>query len=133
MSTIQRDPVAAAIIGAAIEVHRCLGPGLLEMAYKTCLTYELGQRHLKIATEVPVPVMFKGIQMDCGFRLDLLVDDGVIVEIKSVEHLLPVHSAQVLTYLKLTRARQALLINFNGPTLIEGLKSFLGNGVVRSQ
>ena len=129
MPNIQTDPVASAIIGAAIEVHRCLGPGLLEAAYKVCLTYALAQRGLRIATEVPVPVVFKGIQMECGFRLDLLVDDGVIVEVKSVEHLLPVHTAQVLTYLRLTGARQALLINFNGATLTEGLRSFLGSGV----
>ncbi len=132
MPNIQTDPVASAIIGAAIEVHRCLGPGLLEAAYKTCLTYELTQRSLRIETEVPVPVMFKGVQMECGFRLDLLVDRGVIVEVKSVEHLMPAHTAQVLTYLRLTGARQALLINFNSTTLTEGLRSFLGNGVPRS-
>ena len=132
MSNVQTDPVASAIIGAAIEVHRCLGPGLLEAAYKACLTYELAQRSLRIATEVPVPVMFKGVQMECGFRLDFLVDGGVIVEVKSVDHLMPVHTAQVLTYLRLTGARQALLINFNGTTLTEGLRSYLGTGVPRS-
>lgn len=132
MPSIQQDPAASAIIGAAIEVHRSLGPGLLEAAYKACLTYELAQRGLRIATEVPVPVMFKGVQMECGFRLDFLVDNTVIVEVKSVEHLLPVHTAQVLTYLRLTGARQALLINFNGTTLVEGLRSFLANGAPRS-
>ena len=131
MTILQRDPVASAIIGAAIEVHRCLGPGLVESVYQTCLTYELRQRGVEFEAEVSVPIMFKGIRMDGGFRLDLLVDrgvdGGVIVEVKSVENLLPIHTAQVLTYLRLAGARQVLLFNFNCTTLIEGLKSFLAH------
>ncbi len=130
---IHSDPVAHAIIGAAIEVHRALGPGLLEAAYKSCLAYELLQRGLRVEREVPVPMSFKEVRMECGFRLDLLVEDRVIVEAKSVEHLLPVHSAQVITYLRLTGAKQAFLINFNTVTLKEGLKSFLGGRELRSR
>ena len=133
MPSIQRDPVVSAIIGAAIEVHRCLGPGLVEGVYQVCLAHELRQRGIPLETQVALPVMFKGIRMECGFRLDLLVDGDVIVEVKSVETLIPIHTAQVLTYLRLTDARQALLFNFNGVTLIEGLKSFLGRRNVGSQ
>lgn len=133
MVSVQRDPVASAIIGAAIDVHRSLGPGLLEAAYKTCLAYELLQRGLRVEREVPVPLRFREIQMDCGFRLDFLIEGHVIIEAKSVERLLPVHTAQALTYLRLTGARQAFLINFNGVTLKEGLKSFLGGRELRSR
>lgn len=133
MVDVQRDPVASTVIAGAIDVHRWLGPGLLETAYQTCLAYELLQRGLRVEKEVPVPVMFKGIRMDCGFRLDLLIEGAVILEIKSVERLIPIHTAQVLTYLRLTRARQAFLMNFNAMTLKDGLKSFLGGGDVRSR
>lgn len=132
MLNFQRDPVASTTIAAAIEVHRCLGPGLMEGVYKTCLAHELRQRGLRVELEVAVPVMFKGLRMEGGFRLDLLVDGALIVEVKCVERLTPVHTAQVLTYLKLTGARQAFLMNFNGVTLKEGLKSFLGEGAVPS-
>ena len=127
MVSVQKDPVASTIIGAAIEVHRCLGPGLLEGVYQTCLAFELGQHGLEVEREFAVPAIYKGIRMECGFRLDFFVDRGVIVEVKSVDRLTSVHTAQVLTYLRLTRARQALLFNFNGVTLIEGMKSFLGD------
>ncbi len=133
MPTVQRDPVAASIIGAAIEVHRCLGPGLMESAYQMCLAYEFQQRGLRVEKEVAIPVMFKGVQMACGFRADFVVDGAVIVEIKCVERLTPLHTAQVLTYLRLTDARQAFLINFNGLTLKEGLKSFLRGGKLSTQ
>ena len=106
MLNFQHNRVASTIIGAAIEVHRCLGPGLMESVYQTCMAHELRQRGLQLETEVSVPVMFKGIRMERGFRLDLLVDADVIVEVKCVERLLPIHIAQVLTYLKLTGARQ---------------------------
>lgn len=132
MQSVELDPVAHSIIGAAIEVHRSLGPGLMESAYQMCLAYELMQRGLRLQKEVPVPVMFKGIRMECGFRLDFLVDEGVIVEVKSVERLMPIHTAQVLTYLRLTGARQAFLINFNAVTVKEGLKSFLGSRDLRA-
>jgi GxxExxY protein len=122
------DPVVDVIIGAAIEVHKLLGPGLLESTYRACLQYELFHRELQSVREAPVPVVYKGNRIDCGYRIDLLVDGDVIVEVKSVESLLPIHTAQVMTYLRLTGARRALLMNFNGITLKEGLRSFLGHG-----
>ena len=125
---VQVDPVADAIIGAAIDVHRALGPGLMESAYRTCLQYELFQRDIQSVREAPVPVVYKGQRIDCGYRADLIVDGDVLVEVKSVEALLPIHTAQVLTYLRLTGARRAFLMNFNGITLKEGLRSYLGNG-----
>jgi len=127
MPNVQRNPITSVVIAAAIEVHRCLGPGLMEGVYQTCLFHELRQRGVQVDREVRVPVVYKGAQMECGFRLDLLVAGSVIVEVKSVEQLAPLHTAQVLTYLRLMRARQALLINFNCVTLLEGLKSFLGD------
>ena len=130
MLKFQSDPVASTIIGAAIEVHRYLGPGLMESVYQTCMAHELRQRGLRLEAEVSVPVMFKGLRMERGFRLDFLVDGDVIVEVKCVERLLPLHTAQVLTYLRLTGARQLLLFNFNEVTLIDGLKSFLGPGTL---
>jgi GxxExxY protein len=129
MPAVQRNPTAEAVIGAAIDVHRCMGPGLMEHVYQTCMAHELVQRGLRVEVQVPVPVMFKGIQMACGFRMDLLVEEVVIVEVKCVERLLPIHTAQVLTYLRLTEAaRQVLLFNFNGLTLKEGLRSYLKDG-----
>ena len=125
MSILHRDPIGSSIIGAAIDVHRALGPGLLEVAYRTCLAYELLERGLRVESEVAVPLTFKGVKMNCGFRLDFLIEGAVIVEVKCVERLLPVHSAQVITYLRITGARQGFLINFHGVTLKEGLKSFL--------
>ena len=111
-------------------MHRCLGPGLMESVYQTCMAYELRLRGLQVETEVSLPVIFKGIRMERGFRLDLLVEGGVIVEVKCVERLLPIHTAQVLTYLKLTGARQVLLFNFNEATLKDGIRSFLGTGTL---
>lgn len=126
MTDVQRHPVTSVVLAAAIEVHRALGPGMLEAVYQACLFHELVQQGIHVESQVAIPVTYKGVQLDCGFRLDLLVAQAVIVEVKSVEHLLPVHSAQVLTYLRLTGAHQALLLNFNAPALRDGLKSFLG-------
>jgi GxxExxY protein len=109
------------IIGAAIEVHRSLGPGLLESAYQACLAHELGLRKLSFECERSLPVKYKGVQLDCGYRLDFLVEDKVVVELKAVESVLPVHEAQLLTYLKLTGCRVGLLINFNVPVLKDGI------------
>jgi GxxExxY protein len=109
-------------------VHRVLGPGLLESTYLKCLTYELVERGILFERQLPIPVVYKGTKLECGYRLDLLVDSGVIVEVKSVEKLLAIHTAQVLTYLRLTGARRALLLNFNGVTLKQGLRSYLGMG-----
>lgn len=113
------------IIGGAIEVHRALGPGLLESAYLRCLTKELRFRGLRVDSEVEVPIIYRGERIDCHYRLDLFVEGAIIVEVKSVEHLLPVHSAQVLTYLRLMQAPKALLLNFNVAVLKSGLKSFV--------
>ena len=109
------------IIGAAIEVHKQLGPGLLESAYEECLCHELHLRGIPFRRQVRVPVNYKGVQLDCGYRLDLLVDESVIVEIKCVEKLDSVHEAQLITYLRLTGKRVGLIINFNVAVLSRGL------------
>lgn len=110
------------IISAAIEVHRALGPGLLESAYEECLCRELNLRGIPFERQVPLPVEFKGVRLECGYRLDLLVDKRVVVEIKTVESLLPIHEAQLLTYLKLGGWKVGLLINFNVSVLKNGIR-----------
>ena len=110
------------IIGAAIEVHRTLGPGLLESAYEACLAFELGERGLHVARQVALPVVYKDVQIDCGYRVDLLVEDAVVVELKAVEKLRPIHEAQVLSYLKLSGRHVGLLINFNVTLLKDGIR-----------
>ena len=115
------------IIAAAIEIHRHLGPGLLESAYQECLCFELSQAGIRFQREVPLPVVYKGLKLDCCYRLDLLVEDAVIVEVKSNEGLLPVHSAQLLTYLKASDKEIGLLINFNVPVLKDGLKRLVNH------
>ena len=109
------------IIGAAIEVHRVLGPGLLESVYEECLCYELSLRGLRFNRQVPLPVVYKEIKLDCGFRMDVVVEDAVILELKSVEAIAPIHEAQLLTYLKLSGKRVGLMINFNVPVLKDGI------------
>jgi GxxExxY protein len=113
--------VTREIIGAAIAVHRELGPGLLESAYETCLAYELTQRGLKVEQQKSLPVIYREVHLECGYRLDLVVEDSVIVELKSVEKLTPVHQAQVLSYLRLADCPVGLLINFNVKILIDGV------------
>lgn len=110
------------VIGAAMEVHRALGPGLLESAYEECLCHELSVRGIPFERQKPLPVVFKAVKLDCGYRLDLLVMNEVVVEVKAVEGLLPIHEAQLLTYLKLGGWRVGLLINFNVPVLKDGIK-----------
>lgn len=110
------------IIGACIEVHRHLGPGLLESAYKACLRREFFLRGLPFEYERPLVLEYKGVLLDCGYRLDFVVDRRIIVEVKAVEHLLPVHQAQAITYLKLTKLNVALLVNFNVPVIKSGLR-----------
>ena len=110
------------IIGASIAVHRVLGPGLLESAYVPCLTLELHRRNLDVVLGQPVPVIYQGIRIDCGYKMDMVVNDLVIVEIKSVAQLAPIHEAQLLTYLKLTGYPIGLLINFNVPLLKQGVR-----------
>src|SRR5579884_3209968 len=116
-----RDPRTSPIIGAALEVHRQLGPGLLESAYEECLCHEFELRNIQFRRQVELPVIYKGLKLDCGYRVDLIIDDQVVVELKSIEHLLPVHEAQLLTYLRLTGKRVGLLINFNVPLLMHGI------------
>jgi len=120
------------IIGAAIEVHRHLGPGLLETAYEECLCYELSQQGIRFQRQVALPVCYKGLKLDCNYRLDLVVEDTVVVELKATEELLPVHSAQLLTYLKSSNKRIGLLINFNVPVLTKGLKRMVNHYVEAS-
>ena len=116
-----RDPRTSPIIGAAIEVHRQLGPGLLESACEECLCHELHLRGLEFRRQVDLPVMYKGLRLDCGYKLDLIVQNEVILELKSVEKLHPIHEAQLLTYLRLAEKRVGLLINFNVPQLTQGI------------
>jgi GxxExxY protein len=118
----QLNKITEAIIGTAIEVHRALGPGLLESAYATCLVYELRQRGVKVLEQIPLPLVYKEVKLDCGYRLDLLVNDAVIVEVKSVDSLAPIHEAQLLSYLKLADCKIGLLINFNVKMLKHGIK-----------
>ena len=110
------------VIGACLEVHSHLGPGLLESAYEQCLAHELSLRGLQFERQRPVPVAYKGVRLDCGYRLDFVIEDRLLVEIKAVESLLPVHQAQVLTYLQLTQLPVALLVNFNAFPLKAGLR-----------
>jgi GxxExxY protein len=116
------NEVTGAVIGAAIEVHRALGPGLLESTYQACLVYELRQRGLHVEYEKPLPVVYKRVKLDCGYRIDLLVDHSVIVELKAVDQIIPIHLAQLLSYLKLPGKPVGLLINFNVDILIEGVR-----------
>ncbi|MGD0841615.1 MAG: GxxExxY protein [Candidatus Acidiferrales bacterium] len=113
------------IIGAAIEVHRVLGPGLLESAYEECLTQELMTRNLQIERQKPIPLVYTDTRLDCGFRIDLLVEGRVIVELKSVEALAPIHEAIILTYLRLSGCRLGLLINCNVKALKDGVRRFI--------
>lgn len=122
LSMDELNKITEAIIGAAIEVHRALGPGLLESAYVTCLVYELRERDFTVLQEVPLSLVYKEVKLDCGYRLDLLVNDAVIVEVKSVESLAPIHEAQLLSYLKLADCKIGLLINFNVKMLKHGIK-----------
>jgi len=119
------DKLSRSVIGCAIEVHRTLGPGLLESTYRQCLAYELSEVQIPFQMEVPLPVRYKNILLDCGYRIDLLVSANLIVEIKSVETLLPIQRAQILTYMRLARIPIGLLINFNVTKLQSGIKRFV--------
>ncbi len=115
------------IIGAAVEVHRELGPGLLESAYEACLFFELEQGGLKVERQKALPVLYKNIRVDCGYRLDLLIEDKVVVELKSIEALLPIHKAQVISYLKISGCKVGLLINFNVTLLKDGIRRIVNS------
>jgi GxxExxY protein len=117
-----RDPLTEQVIGLAIEVHRALGPGLLESAYEECLAFELKERGVGFERQVPLPVRYKSVRLDCGYRMDLVIENRAIIELKAVERLLPVHDAQLLTYLKLSGMRIGLLLNFNVAVLKDGLR-----------
>jgi GxxExxY protein len=117
------------VIGACIEIHRHLGPGLLESTYEECLCYELSQLGIHFERQKPLPVKYKSVNLDCGYRLDLVVENRIIVELKAIESLLPIHEAQLLTYLKLSRLTLGLLINFNVPALKNGIKRIANNFV----
>jgi len=113
------------VIGRAIEVHKELGRGLLESAYETCLEYELQQASLKVERQKPVRLKYKTLELDCGYRLDLLVEGQLVVEVKSVAELMPIFDAQVLTYIRLANVPLGILMNFNAPVLKNGLKRFI--------
>lgn len=118
----ETDRIAAAVVDSAFRVHSTLGPGLLESVYETCLTHELIKRNLKVERQVSLPILYDGIRLDGGLRLDMVVESCVVVELKAVDEIHPVHTAQVLTYLKLSGHRLALLINFNVPLIKEGIR-----------
>jgi len=120
-----RDPLTDRVIGLAIGVHRELGPGLLESAYQECLCYELEQSEIVFGRQVPLAIVYKGTRLDCGYRLDIVVQRQLIIEIKSVDRLLPIHDAQLLTYLRLSGYKIGLLMNFNTVLLKEGIRRFV--------
>ncbi|MBP7551935.1 MAG: GxxExxY protein [Spirochaetes bacterium] len=113
------------IIGYAIEVHKNLGPGLLESSYKQCLAYELSKANIKFGLEVELPIKYKDIQISSGYRIDMFVENEIILELKSVEKIIPIHEAQILTYMKLSNIKIGLLINFNSMLLKDGIKRFV--------
>ncbi len=121
------NQITEKIISAAIEVHRALGPGLLESTYEACLAFELAESGLKVEKQKPLPVVYREVKLECGYRLDLLVEDLVIVEIKAVDRLAPIHQAQLLSYLKLSGRKVGLIINFNVKVLKEGLRRVVNN------
>lgn len=121
------DQITEKIIGSAIAVHKALGPGLLESAYEECLCFELAEAGLEFKRQVALPVVYKGVKLDCGYRMDGVVEESVIIEIKAVERIVPVHEAQLLSYLKLTGIKVGLLLNFHVPVLKSGIKRIVNN------
>ena len=122
---MKHEELSKEIIGAAIEVHKLLGPGLLESAYEDCMVYELKIKGLNLERQKAVPVVYKSIKLDCGYRLDILVENKIIIEIKSIDAMAPVHEAQILTYMKFSGVNVGLLINFNVTILKNGLKRYV--------
>ncbi len=118
---MRENEIGETLLGCAIRVHSALGPGLLESAYEICLLHELAKVGLETVRQVPFPVLYDGLQLDAGYRIDLLIENSVIVEVKSVEQLLPIHTAQLLSYLKLSNRKLGYLLNFNRPTA-EGIR-----------
>lgn len=119
------DSLSNRVIGCAIEVHRELGPGLLESSYEACLAHELSLAGMRFELQRTMPIAYKAVRMDCGYRLDILVEDELIVELKAVDEIIGIHEAQVLTYMKLAKLKTGLLINFNVPVLKQGIKRFV--------
>ncbi len=115
------NELSSKIIGSAIEVHKTLGPGLLESVYEECLCHEFGRRNIPFKRQLQLPVQYKGIKLDCGYRLDVVVADTIILELKACEEIEPIHKAQLLTYLKLSGLRLGLLLNFNGIVMKDGI------------
>ncbi len=124
---MDENALSKTIIGAAIEVHKQLGPGLLESVYEECLAYELSQIQIPFERQKPIPVVYKNVRLDCGFKIDLLVDKVVLVELKAIDALAPIHDAQLLTYLKLTNCKLWLLLNFNVLRLRNGIRRLVLN------
>jgi len=118
----ERDALTGKVIGCAIEVHRILGPGLLESAYQKALVHELCEQNIAFKTEVPLPVQYKGTEIDCAYRMDVVIEDQLILELKAVNHIESIHEAQLLTYMKLACIDKGLLINFNVRQLKNGIK-----------
>lgn len=121
----ERDPLTQDVIALAIEVHRELGPGLLESAYEECLCFELGRKGIDLQRRLALPVMYKSIRLDCGYRLDVVIEQRLILELKTVERILPIHEAQMLTYLKLSGIPTGLLLNFNSVVLRDGVRRMM--------
>lgn len=124
----ETERVASAVVDAAYQVHINIGPGLLESAYEACLVHELAEKGLKVKSQVPVPLVYKGLRLNIGFRLDVLVEDKVIIELKAVEELHELHRAQVITYLKLSGKKLGFLINFNTPVFKRGIERIVFSG-----
>ena len=122
MALSHGDTLSNRVIGLAIDVHRQLGPGLLESAYEECLCFEFRQNGIAFARQVPLPVVYKDVKLECGYRLDILVENELIVEVKAVERLMPIHEAQMLTYLRLSGHKVGLLMNFHSVVLKDGLR-----------
>ena len=124
---MSENEISSQIIGAVIEVHKHLGPGLLESSYEACLLFELRKRGVNVKSQVALPISYKGVQLEAGYRIDILVEEKVIIEIKTVEDFADIHLAQILTYLKLSKLKLGLLINFNSVKLVDGLKRVVNN------
>jgi len=119
---MKENDLSELVIGLAMKVHTALGPGLLESAYEECLYYEINQAGLRVEKQKPLPLVYKEVRLECGYRVDLLVENRLIIEIKSLESIHPIHSSQLLTYLKLSNCRLGLILNFNVPQLKDGIK-----------
>jgi GxxExxY protein len=122
----EHDEIARQIVDSALSVHKALGPGLLESVYEQCLAYELRSRSLRVASQIPLPVHYREVQIEIGFRIDMVVNDLVLIEVKAVERILAVHEAQLLTYLKLSGKPLGLLVNFNVPVIKDGIRRLIG-------